>query len=481
MFAGDRAASRPRTFGRRFVLFVALALTACDFTCAARTADARPQLLVFGGGWGPEGTQASIEAHVAALKAARPAADVLFAAPSDATRAVQFREAEPDVAGAVLGMIFDRPRDLQVGYRKVTVERDGPANRAALLARLAALDPKRPAIVFGAGHGVKASNDEPAMIDLWGPDDRVRPRDLDAVLTKKKRAAPIAFVLGQCHSGAFIDLVYEGADPAGDVARPARCVFAAVPAEREAAGCTPDVEDESAPAYLAQIADALKDRAADYDRDGRVTLVEAHAFAVINDPTIDVPVRSSEQFISGVIGAPAADAEHPLPAILAAARPFERAVLERALPPALRDKSYEDVRNILASIDERLEIVERELDDALEAKEQTRRVTLDEVLTKWPELVNPYHKRSRALLAGDAEAVVAFIVARPSYERLKKQSAVVQELDGVLFDLEKRAARIERWMRVAQNVKARQAFTKRAKADELRALRALEACEALVP
>lgn len=436
-------------------------------------------MLIFGGGWGPEGTQASIEAHTRALHAALPKAQVLFAAPNAKARAVQIATPKKDHASTVLGLVFDRGRDLHVDYRASTVDRAGPANAKALRAALAALDPKRPAVVFGAGHGTKATTEEPAMLELWGPDDRMSPKQLVEVVRARK--APTAFVLGHCHSGAFADVVYEDADPTKPLDDAPRCVLASVPRDREAAGCTADLDDASAPAYLAQFARAFGDKGADYDRDGRVTLLEAHAFATIHDPTVDVPVRSAEVFVERLLGEAMPTADALDEGYDAGASPTERAVLASVLPETLRDAKPAALHDTLLSIDERLDISERELDGALEAKEKLRRAVLDAVLTRWPELVNPYHVEARALLA-EPKTVVAFIEALPDYARLKKQERIVAEIDSVLFGLEKRAARLERWERVATFVAARSRLKEREDAARvMKSLARIEDCENQAP
>ncbi len=465
----------PRPGARLRVLLAASLLTcACDLTCTP-TASAAPELLIFGGGWGPEGTQASIEAHTRALHRAMPKARVLFGAPNAAARAVQTPAAKRDRAAAVLGLVFDRGRDLHVDYRPAKIERDAAATSEALLAALGALASHRPAIVFGAGHGTKATATEPALLELWGPDDRVSAKQLVEALGARRAAT--AFVLGQCHSGAFADVAFEDADPTKPVAKAPRCVLAAVPHDREAAGCTPDVDDDSAPAYLAQFARGITERRADFDRDGHVSLAEAHAFATIHDPTVDVPVRSSEVYVERLLGAAMPTAASLDESFAEGATSAERAVLTQALPEPLRGATPERVRDTLVSIDERLDISERELEAALDTRDKLRRTVLDAVLLRWPELVNPYHAKSRSLLAGDAKPVVEMIEAHKDFARLLQQDRVVHELDRVLFDLEKSGARIERWIRTATHVAARRIVAKR-KDGAKAALARIEACEA---
>ena len=133
-------------------------------------------------------------------------------------------------------------------------------------------------IVFGVGHGSPATKEDPAALELFGPDDSLEVDELAKAIDAVPRKAPLALVLGHCHSGAFVDIAFVGADPKARVAEPPRCVLAAVPRERQAAGCSPDADDPDARAYMALIAEALA-------KNPKATLAEAHACLLYTSPS----------------------------------------------------------------------------------------------------------------------------------------------------------------------------------------------------
>lgn len=442
---------------------------------------APPQVLVFGGGWGPEGTQASIEAHVEALARGLPGPKgVLFAA-GGRNRSVQIPAAEPDEASAILGLVFDRRENLGVDYRPTRLEPTGRASRQAVLRALAAARRAGPALVFGAGHGAPPTEELPAALELWGPDDRLDVYELARALDRGP-GHTTAFVLGQCHSGAFADVMFTGADPEIGLAEPTRCVFAAVPADREAAGCTPDVDDPGARAYLAVFAEALADRdAADLDGDGRLTLAEADAFARVRDATVDVPVKTSDVWLNLRLGARASKVEAmSREALLAAADPTERAVLQAVLPRPDRDLEPRSVVKAHARLDASIRALDEHVRDLVDRREGLRRRLVDAVLLRWPELANPYHVKARALLAGDAVELVRFVKGRPELDGLLAIDKSVRALDDRLLTLQRKAARFERWLRAAQRVADERALRATKDPARIAALDALEACEAMV-
>jgi hypothetical protein len=443
------------------------------FSSPAFAAD--PRVVIFGGGWGAEGTQASIEEHVAllakVLAPSRPA--VLFAGEPD-TRSVQVALQEDDPIDRVLGVLFDRRDHLHVGYRKKKIQ-SGTASKETLLATIAAHTAPEGLIVLGAGHASRAEGDRDAALDLWGPDDKLSVSELAKHLDRTAKGS-VAFVLGQCHSGAFADLMYRGGK-GPSLAKPERCVLAAVPADREASGCTPDVDDPEADAYMAMIAEALEKRA-DFDGDGATSLAEAHAYARIHDRTIDVPVASSELWLFARLGSRLPRVEGVrLPSLLQSARPTERAVLEGIEGGRLLRAGPRAVAEALDALEAEIDEGAKKLDAVLDERDAIRRRLVDRVLTKWPELVNPYHRVSRNLLAGDAVEVVEMVKQQPEWIQLLEKDEEIGARDRQLFSLEKQAAQIPRFVRAVQVVAGERLLSK----NDRRTFSALLACEAMKP
>ncbi len=440
-------------------------------------------VIVFGGGWGPEGTQLSIEAHVQelarALRAQKPV--VLFADGDPKTRSVQVQSPVLDQAGAILGTLFDRRDNLHVLYRPSRAGAHASASKKGLVDTLRSVVRGKKTVVFGAGHGAPAYDEQGASLELWGSDSRLEVQELAKTLDKLGLQQPLAMVLGHCHSGAFTDLMYEGGDSKKGLAKPTRCVHAAVPGDREAAGCTPDIEDPSARAYLSVIARALREKhRSDFNHDGTISLDEAHAFAKIYDQTIDVPVSSSEQWLAQELknGAPKLK-KASLKRLIRRARPSERAVLEQLLPAALRKSTPRQVEKKLAHLRDASEEVQKKMDERLEAWQKARRLLLDKTLARFPELVNPYHHESRRLLSSGIERVLGFVVQQNELAELRSIDSQLDLLAQERLTLTKKASRLERWLRTAQGVANEARFRSRRRRRKTKMLEALLECEAL--
>lgn len=432
----------------------------------------RPAILVFGTGWGAEGTQASIESHALALAAAT-SAEVLLIGGGPQLRAIQAAGTYDELA-ELLGLVLDRRDGLHVEYRRPQRADVGAATKEGLLEALDRLLARgRPLVVLGAGHGSGASEDQPAALELWGPDDQL---DVPTLAQHLDRAAPkanVAWVLGQCHSGAFADLMYTGADPRNGLATPTRCVLAAVPADREAAGCTSDLGHPDARAYLAVFAEALLNKSADVDGDGRVALDEAHAYAVLHDSTIDLPVTSSQVWL---------ERQRRLPELakvrakdLVGARPVEQRVLSGLAPEGAKEPAQ--VARALAELRAEEERLDRAHEDALQEEAAVRRRVSDRLLAEWPELTNPFHPTARALLNEQAEALRARIAADPELAELKAKAKASATAEDRALAVGRRRARLERYEATARHVAARARLSRGPRAT----LERLYGCESTAP
>ncbi len=463
-----------------------IAASALGSAPAALASGTGPQVVIFGGGSDPASTPHSVEEHVLALSQAlaRTRPRVLFAGGRPEQRTVQTLDTAPDRAGDWLARVLGPDGHVGVAYRAPR-PRGPAASEAEILAAITAAARHKPgAIVFGAGHGLPAHEDEPAALALWGA-DRLTARELAGALDAPPARGPVALVLGQCHSGAFTDVAHRGGDPTAPLAKPTRCALAAVPDDRTASGCTPDAADPGARAYLALIAEALAPPAgkaaprADYDRDGRVSLAEAHAYATLFDETIDLPVKSSEAWVRAALGEEA-EKLHELPTarVLQLARPEVRAVLEGLRKPG---SDAAGARAELDALDDRLDALDGELTPlATQRDEAVARLRL-ELLSRWPELSSPYHRVARSLLSARSDEILRAIEASPETAAVLALDARIGALEGTYDEVERQAVKLERWLRAYDTVALEAAIAKRGTPAQVVELKALIACEALIP
>ena len=67
--------------------------------------------------------------------------------------------------------------------------------------------------------------------------------ELVALLDSLPEGVNVVAVMVQCYTGGFARFIYDKADPENGLAKQSRCGFFATVHDREAAGCTPDVDE----------------------------------------------------------------------------------------------------------------------------------------------------------------------------------------------------------------------------------------------
>ena len=290
--------------------FILVAFSACS-------AQGRDFFLTIGGGYSPQGNQASLEANVIFFQRllARPEiveADhkVYFADGFDSGRDLQVlqrRASKPAPAIKALSDIFRLSTNDALIYRNHQVPNIAGANRAdeirdglnALASQLAAGDRL---IIYVTAHGGSAKggkNSRDTSISSWG-NKPLKMTEFSRWLDELPEQVTIVSVMAQCYCGGFANTVFAGGDDAAGFARNVRCGFFAQQHDLPAAGCRPDVENDEEyssyfwGAFLGESRTGKPVNNVDCNQDGRISLAEAHAHAVIASETIDIPLRSSE-------------------------------------------------------------------------------------------------------------------------------------------------------------------------------------------
>jgi hypothetical protein len=237
-------------------------------------------------------------------------------------------------------------------YRVPQISRiDGPSDPDHVKSELAnmagdlAKSPASPVLLYFTGHGSPNSDrryaDNPNTqfdnndYDLW--DHKELPvTALAASLGAFPKQTPIVLVMVECFSGAFGNVLFEGGNPTGGLADLNICGFFASVAQREAAGCTPEINEANYRDFTSYFFAALSgiDRlgkpvtGADYNRDGKVGMNEAFAYALIHDDSIDTPVCTSDVFLRRFVDMKDQDVlATPFPQVQSWAAPAQLAAL----------------------------------------------------------------------------------------------------------------------------------------------------------
>lgn len=341
-------------------LFILVIVFATCLAPAARTqvtppTTAPPLLaLTVGGGPEPRYNQVAIESNVRYFHDLLPAGareTILFADGKTDTPSVTYLDAPttPAPAERAFRFLFNEPLVIQPERRRAPrlpllsgpTRQDAITDAVGRLAATAKTTPTNaPVLLYFTGHGStpRSGDLDNNRFDLWGG-GALTVRETAPLVAQLPAGRPVVLVMVQCYAGAFGNLLFERGDPKGEFVDRDLCGFFATVKERPAAGCTPEVNEAEYRDFSSSFFAALSGRdrvgrtiavtAADYDKNGRVGMNEAFAYALLNEPTIDIPVATTDVFLRRFV--PLSDRDllaTPYQTLIAAATPAQRAVLD---------------------------------------------------------------------------------------------------------------------------------------------------------
>jgi hypothetical protein len=199
-------------------------------------------------------------------------------------------------------------------------------------------NPNQSVFFYFTGHGgLNGENPENNFLALWHRQE-LSVQELSGMLDKLPPQKSVVAMMAQCYSGSFANLIYQGGDPKNPIALQTRCGFFATVKGRPAVGCTPEVNEADYRDYSSSFFAGLSGRSrtgeavpsADYNRDGRVSYAEAHAFAKVDDRGKDWPISTSEAWLQSHVSEQEKGLflKQPIKQILLTARPEQRYVVE---------------------------------------------------------------------------------------------------------------------------------------------------------
>ncbi|HBQ21350.1 MAG: hypothetical protein A2Z91_06470 [Deltaproteobacteria bacterium GWA2_38_16] len=161
---------------------------------------------------------------------------------------------------------------------------------------------------YFSGHGSpknpedKNETFEENIMALWMNDNSMDVQEFTRSLDELPSDMQTQVVMVQCYSGGFAQINYEGGIKKNSLSSHNRCGFFSQLSFLPAAGCTPDVtqrEEYSTYFFSAYRGEDEKGNPvnADYNRDGKITSNEAHAYTVIYENSIDIPVTTSSELL----------------------------------------------------------------------------------------------------------------------------------------------------------------------------------------
>lgn len=284
--------------------------------------------VIISGGPTPDYNQYAIESNARYLEklteTGRSQA-IYFADGSKKSKTISMVDRGPDYTEEqLLAWLLDtdEPADRMTLKAPQLKRLDGPATRLSTLQALEKLSrqirPGENALVYFTGHGGNSYQEWPTRVSfgktpsgsdyaLWGTRSLTVP-EMAATLRKWPSKVPLSVVMVQCHSGGFGDLIFQDADPRNPVTSTDMSGFFASTADRQSSGCTSEVDEEDYEDFTTHFFAALSGRTRygtlisgmDYDGNKRTSMLEAYAWAIVHDDSIDVPVCTSDIYLRSI-------------------------------------------------------------------------------------------------------------------------------------------------------------------------------------
>tara|TARA_R110002096_G_scaffold24760_25_gene78050 strand:+ start:2915 stop:4405 length:1491 start_codon:yes stop_codon:yes gene_type:complete len=442
--------------------------------------------LTIAGGYEPSGNQVSLEKNVVFYRnvlaragfADSPHA-VYFANGLSEHRDVQYEPSESQVPRAheLMAKLFGTTEHQSLSYRKHKLTSLAGATTPENLAKwfddhASTFQAGDRLILYATAHGGKSNDkkdDGNTRLYLWNK-RTVSVSQLQPHLEKLPAKVGVTLIMAQCYSGGFANSVFNNANKeGGDFDRPVCGFFSTVPS-RQAAGCTPDIDEEDYDEFSSHFWAAIHGEtrvgqpveSADYDENGAVSFEEAFAYTVITSQNIDIPIRTSGVYLRArsKYRKDQPDNEQLFPqksdyeSVLALANPVEAAMLE-ALSSQLNltnAQRYAESETAANQIEEKRKELKAQSDEKKKRIEQLKKTLQRRARNQWPELSNILSPTAVRLLTEQAEAFIAFVESQPEFAEWVALQSERDAIEEERFVLEKEWAKHIRFLRTHNNV-----------------------------
>lgn len=279
-------------------------------------------ILIWGGGYSPSGNQISLESNIRYFGRIREKIGLggfpmktLFADGKDPSRDIQFLDPNFTIPEStrILAEVLGSNRGLLNQYRNNRISADGSSTVKEIdnwIEEINSTSPHSLNLVYFTGHGGKGDKKTPHNTHtyLWN-NSKIKVSELSKKMDKLPVSQKTIFIMVQCYSGGFANIIFKDGDPKKGLSQHNRAGFFATVHDRVAAGCTPDIREKNYREYSTRFWEALcgesrmgkKTISPDYNKDGKTSLNEAHAYVIIHSETIDIPVKTSDIFLRNTV------------------------------------------------------------------------------------------------------------------------------------------------------------------------------------
>ncbi len=440
---------------------------------------AEDHFLVIGGGYAPSGNQASLERNVlfwqrvmAEKKISPENQSVFFADGDDPGEDLQVmdRKSIPK-ANQWMAEFFGSQSDLGLSYRNHRVPNVvGKTSLKNIQEWFAeegpSMHPSDRLLIYVTSHGNDSktrSQPHNTSISLWDG-ERLDVVELVKLLDTLPEGVRVSVVMVQCHAGGFARLIYNEGNPDRGLSKQSRSGFFATVYDRPAAGCTPEIDETTYVEYSTYFWEAIAGHnrvnqpiePPDYNKDGKISFEEAHAYTILRSDTIDLPINTSGEFLG--IESMFQDDKHPdlLPRdlaydeVLKLATPSERAILEglsEQLELSGQDR-LSDAERLSNENRSRGRSRGRYRGRSEDPGDRLRRKIASHLRRRWPELANLMNPVSIELVTTRSDEFIQAVEGHPDYSRYRELTRAESR------DLDEREKRVkyERFVMAFENV-----------------------------
>lgn len=429
--------------------------------------------MTIGGGYSPSGNQASLENNVLyfqrvldELQLDRTHNDVYFSDGDASGKDLQVMDPQSvPKANRLMAEFFGSRDSLGLSYRDHRIPNVRGSTRPENIRKWfgeigSTMQSGDRLLLFVTAHGNRSSDrEEPyeTTIATWN-NSAIKMSEFVGLLDDLPAGVEVVTVMVQCHAGGFSRLIFNEGDPAKGLSDQRRCGFFATVHDRPAAGCTAEVDESSYVEYSTYFWAALSGRTRtgetieipDYNQDGIVSFDEAHAYTILTADTIDLPIKTSGEFLSEYSKFADDDPEllnndESYELILELATPIQKVVLEE-LSEQLNLTGDDRLVDAWQALEDGRRRGRSRRRSQASSPDQLRRRIAGDVKRKWPELANVVNPVSIELLTNRSDEFIAEIENHRDYKRYR-------ELDETpATDPAKRSVKYDRFLRVADNV-----------------------------
>jgi regulator of sigma D len=490
------------------------------------------EILILGGGYSPSGNQVSLESNIRYFRRIQKQTGLidiktktLFADGVNVNRDLQFYDPEfiiPEV-NLILAEIFGSTRGLYNQYRNNNLNADGPASTGEIktwLHEINATNSSNINLIYFTGHGGKGDKKNPINTTayLWN-NSKLKVSDLSKELDNLSPNKVSILVMVQCYSGGFANIIFKDGNPEKGLSEQIRAGFFSTVHDRVAAGCTPDIREENYREYSTRFWEALsgetrtgsKVSRPDYNHDGKTSLSEAHAYVIINSKTIDIPVKTTDVFIrkfskselsnennsTTAIQQKSLDLNNPkkikpnsinrnspLKKILSLASPESRAIIVKLseILNLTKTDRYSETETKYKKLKEKRDQVSKDKKKLSEDKKSLKYKIRDQIKQEWPEISNINHPIITNFYSSDqAKKIIDIANNNQNWQKLKKLTKEIQEIEQERFNLEKQQVLLMRLQREFDNILLTNDFMHNAEPELIKRFKELSELESLTP